>query len=400
MKRRLNDWLNGYLKYSENSEPPQSYHIWIGLGMIAGALQRRAYVKWGSTIIYPNLYVVLVGPSGKAKKGTALNIGKPILKQASVKVIEGAITPEKLTRRMGEALANITNGTTGKVEFQCAVTYVSDELSVFLGQNNLRLLANLCDWYDCPADWTYDTKGQGTDKLEGICFNMIAATAPDWLPSILPKEAVGGGFTSRVVWVVEEDKGKTVVYPTIDEELQKALVYDLQRIMLMSGEFQFSVEGRARYEEWYLAEDTENRRGNPVIKDPKLAGYCERRATLIKKLAMILSASEDSSMIITDKHIDRGLDLLARVEKKMARVFSGLGSGRYTYAMEMLLGFIVKHKKVSKSQVLSLFFRDIDDYTFDVITKTLIGMKVIYIENDLINNEVYLSLRGDNRLGF
>jgi hypothetical protein len=212
-------------------------------------------MKWGRSTIFPNLYVVLVGPSGRAKKGTALEFATPIIKTVGVKLIEGAITREKLIRRMGDSVGNFTDSCSGRLCFQSAATCISDELSVFLGQGNIKFLADLCNWYDCPPDWVYDTKNEGTDVLEGVCFNLIGATAPDWLPSILPKEAVGGGFTSRVVWIVEEDKGKTVPEPTVDEKLQEVLEKDLERIFLMTGEFKFNEEARKHYVSWYIEQD-------------------------------------------------------------------------------------------------------------------------------------------------
>lgn len=395
MGRILSDWLNAYIKYTENSEPPQAYHIWTGISCLAGALQRKVYVKWGRSTIYPNLYIVLVGPSGRAKKGTALEFAKPLLKAAKINMIEGAITREKLIRRMATAVSNFTDMTTGEIKFHCSISFLSDELSVFLGQHNIKFLADLCNWYDSPARWEYDTKGQGTDTIDGLCFNLIAGTAPDWLPSILPKEAVGGGFTSRVVWVVEEDKGKSVVFPTIDTELEAALANDIECISMITGEFTLSKSGLDWYEAWYTREEENTRKGKPAILDPKLGGYCERRATLIKKLAMIMAVSEYSKLIVEDRHFQRALDLLTRVEKKMPRVFGGLGSARYAYATELMLDFIVKHKVVTRTQVLRFFFRDIDDYTFEVVMTTLEKMGVVKVRHKPQENEIVLTLVED-----
>ncbi|KKK95539.1 hypothetical protein LCGC14_2671770, partial [marine sediment metagenome] len=30
MPRLLSDWLEAYLKFAENTEPPTSYHMWVG----------------------------------------------------------------------------------------------------------------------------------------------------------------------------------------------------------------------------------------------------------------------------------------------------------------------------------------------------------------------------------
>lgn len=399
MARRLKDWLDAYLEFCKDSEPPQSYHVWAGMSTIAGALQRRVYMRWGRSTIYPNLYVILVGPSGRAKKGTALEFAKPFLHHIRIPTIEGAITREKLIRRMGEAATPIPDPSTSAMVMQCAVTYVSPELSVFLGQGNLKLLADLCDWYDSPSKWVYDTKGQGTDTIEGVCFNLLGATAPDWLPSILPKEAVGGGFTSRCIWVVEEDKGKTVVFPQIDEQLEKILRIDLEKVALLCGEYTFSPEAEETYSKWYTQSDREARRGRTAIQDPKFAGYCDRRATLIKKLSMIIAASEGDSMTISAEQFDRALKLLRLVEQKMARAFAGLGSARYAYATEQLLNFVARHKEVTRSQVLQFFFRDIDEYTFEIVVRTLEKAGAIEVERVTDRTPAEIVLRIKDTLG-
>ena len=103
--RELEDWISAYLKYTENTEPPISYHTWTAISLIAGALQRKVYMPWGHDIIYPNMYIVLIGPSGRARKGTAMNIGKDILKDIVISMTSESITREALIRDMKEAIS-------------------------------------------------------------------------------------------------------------------------------------------------------------------------------------------------------------------------------------------------------------------------------------------------------
>ena len=102
--RQLGDWLTGYLEYTKDTEPPKSFHTWIGLSMIAGALQRKVHTRYGHAVIYPNLYIILVGKSGGARKGTAMKIGKDILKDVQgVELVAESITREKLIVKFEEA---------------------------------------------------------------------------------------------------------------------------------------------------------------------------------------------------------------------------------------------------------------------------------------------------------
>jgi len=379
MARQLKNFLDAYLKYTFDSEPPQIYHIWSCLSMVAGALERKCYIKWGRQTLYSNLFVILVGPSGRARKGTAIAFTRPIMEKAKVKVIEGAITQQALIRRMSNAVQNYNDKTTGRVKFQCAVTFLSEELSVFMGQRDIALLAALCNWYDCPDEWKYDTKNMGTDRIQGVFFNLLGGTAPEWLPSMLPIEAVGGGFTSRVLWIVAEDKRKTVITPSYDKELELLLVHDLQEIRLMSGQMIFDDEAHNAYAAWYTKEDKEISKGNPPIQDPKFAGYCERRASTIKKLSMLVCAMDGNKYNITLKHFNKALKLLIQAEKRMAKAFSGLGQSRYNQATELIMSFIIKRKIVTRSQILRFLYRDIDDYTLEIVARTLERMHVIKV---------------------
>ena len=72
------DWISAYLKYTEETESPVSYHTWTAVSMIAGALQRKCYMQWGLETIYPNMYIVLVGSAGRSRKSLAINIGEEI----------------------------------------------------------------------------------------------------------------------------------------------------------------------------------------------------------------------------------------------------------------------------------------------------------------------------------
>lgn len=390
--RRLSDWLSGYIEYSQETESPLSYHVWTGISLLAASLQRRVYIKWGYETLYPNMYIVLVGPSGKCRKGSAMNLGKDIIHGLGIKVTSESITREALIRSMKRAVVNYTEPDTGIVRFHCSLTAMSQELSVFLGQNDIKFLADLTDWYDSLDSWTYETKGAGTDEIKGVCFNLLGATAPDWLQSILPEEAIGGGFTSRIVFIVEEQKRKTIPLPVISDRLftlREALKEDLERIATLAGEFAFTDETKELYAAWYQMEDDKMRAGNPAIADPKFSGYCERRATHIRKLCMIFSSSRGEDLLITSNDFDRAIDVLLAAEKKMEMVFSGLGSTPYARITEKILNFFKERKKVSRSELLVVFYRDLDMNILDTIEKTLTAMKVIKVKLDPMNGEVY-----------
>jgi len=305
--RLLDDWVTAYLEYTNISESPISYHTWASISCIAAALQRKVYMEWGLSTIYPNNYIVLVGPSGRSRKAEPLEIAQWMVNELNLSTIGEDNTAESIIRDIRAARVDYIDGTTGNRKIQSAVTCFVEELAVFTGYQNQVLLAYLTSWYDSRYTWTRRTKHQGTDKITGMCFNMLASTAPDWLPHILTKESVGGGFTSRCIFIVEERKGKTVINPNLikpDLKLRDALVHDLEIIQIMSGHYKYDEDAQKAADSWYAAQEEQLDAGKYIVGDGTLEGYVSRRPTHLKKIAMALSSSRNSDLIITEGDFD------------------------------------------------------------------------------------------------
>lgn len=376
--RYLSDLLTGYLKYTEDTEPPKSYHTWCAISMIAGAMQRRLFFRWGHDLIYPNMYVILVGPSGHARKGTAMKVSKEFLRNAGVATASESVTREALIKAMVNSTQSYSDDL-GKILWHCSISAVSEELAVFLEQSDIKFLAALTDWYDCHDIWKYETKGGGVDKLQGVCFNLLGGTAPDWLSSIFPEEALGGGFTSRCIFVVEERKGKTVPKPSMDEELGQLIQADLEHIMTLSGEMTMTPEAENYYIKWYESAEEDIKNGKMAVEGQYFSGYCSRRATHIRKLAMVLSISRSDDLIITLEDMQRADKVLTSVERNMSSAFHGLGRSQYSRAVQDVLQIMARRRKIKRSDLLKMVYKNIDSQDLKVVKEILQQMKVIRV---------------------
>lgn len=387
-KRRLDDWLSSYLEYTDISESPLSYHTWAGLSCIASALQRKVYMEWGASTIYPNLYTILIGPSGRGRKGEPIDIARWILEELNLNMVEEDITQEALIKQMAGWETTIKDNTTGGMKMMTAATACAEELAVFTGYQNQTFLAYLTNWYDSRPKWTRRTKHMGEDEIHGICFNLLASTAPDWLPHILTKESIGGGFTSRCIFVVEQKKRRTIALPEApNKKLRNDLIHDLEMINYMSGRYTFSKEAQDRYVTWYEEEDKKLEEGHKVFSDPALAGYASRRATHIKKLCMCLTVSQGEDMEISLITFNRALMLLEATEQKMAGIFGGFGRARYAEETEKVLRFLRNNKAVTRTHLMRTFYRDIDELSLESIMTVLGQMKVVKITIQTENND-------------
>lgn len=387
--RMLDDWVGAYMQYTENSEPPVLFRKWVAVATVAAVLQRKCWLQWDKQT-FPNLYIVLVAPSGKARKGTAMGPGYSMLRKIGVKMAAEAITREALIRELAQCNDSITDGKTAK--FHCSLTVFSQELTVFLGYNNSQLMADLCDWYDCRDQWTYRTKNVGTDEIFGVWVNLIGATTPELLIATMPKDAVGGGFTSRTIFVYEQNKAKLVALPWLkpkEAALYDALLHDLQAIQMLRGEFKISSGWTERWVDWYHYQAE-----HPPFSLPNLSGYIERRPTHMLKLCMVLNASRTDSMLLDSCDFDAAIALLTTTEKKMPQTFTGFGRNKDAETMSRVMQTIALNKTVSFGDLMRIYHNDVDKEGLAHIIATLESMrfcrcitdadgsKVQYLEKD------------------
>jgi len=391
MSRKNKDWLEAFLEYMDNTEPSYLYKLWCGINVIAAALQRKCWVPWGTITFYPNLYIVLIGPPGRTRKGTAMGPAMELLETLDIPISAEATTREALIRSLADAKTVTVDNDTGKSTTHSSLTIFSPELTVFLGYQNQQLMGDLCDWYDCRNRWTYHTKTQGSDDIRGVWVNLIGATTPELIRTTLPMDAIGGGLTSRIIFVNETKKAKSVPAPFLSQEqldIKKDLIYDLEQIHMLKGSFKITTDFLAHWCEWYEEQDQ-----NPPIKDPFFDGYVSRRANHVMKLSMILSAARRNSMIIEDSDLTDAINILERTEIRMPETFQGVGHSPQSATLTSIMTTIGNTKKISRTDLLKSHYRDVrDEKEFDSMLQMLEGTN--WIKRTVIDGKPYIIYTG------
>ncbi len=372
--RHFPDWLDAYMEYTDKSEPPESFRLWNGISTIAACLQRKVCLVWGADLVfYPNLYVLLVGPSG-SRKSTSMRPAQAILRDKGVKVASDAITSEALIQEV-EASGNTSPMPDGTPFLHSSITVYSEEFTVFIGYQNMQMLANLCDWHDAKEQWKYTTKHQGVNVISGVWVNLMGATTPELLQSTLPRDAIGGGLTARMIMVYEPKKGKSVSRTKVDERsasLRQRLVDDLDSMLMMMGEFNTTNEFIERWDEWYKLSDT-----HPPFNDDRFSGYIDRRPAHLLKLSMIISASRSSSMMLELRDFDRALTILTNTEKRMAYAFTGVGKSKNADTLVRVLQYMTGKHECTRFDLAQRFYYDADRRVLDDVLSTLVSMGAI-----------------------
>jgi energy-coupling factor transporter ATP-binding protein EcfA2 len=366
------------MELTDNSEPPLLFRKWAAISAIAAALQRKVRLELGlSLTFYPNLYIVLVGPSATGK-GTAMKFASDIIEQIpTIRLSAQSTSLQALIRRMKETNLTDVNIETGEQSYHSSLTIFSTEFTVFLGYHNQELIAALCEWYDCHNRWTYETIARKKEEIVGVWVNLFAGTTPDAIQASLPIESIGGGLTSRIIFVVEEKRGKLVIVPTKTEkeiQLQQKLIYDLEAINQLSGVMQYTEGFLKIYTEWCQYADTHR-----PFQDKKFDGYCGRRRKHLITLSMVCCASHSDEMIITSEDIERAIFLLSEVEMKMGKVFKGMGRSGTADLLSDAISFIATSAvpDIPLFQFARHFEGDMDKFEMDRVITTMEAMNLI-----------------------
>jgi hypothetical protein len=344
--RNFNDWLSSYIDYAGFSEAPKRMHFWSGVAAIAGALRRRVWLSMGYYRWCVNHYIIFVAPPGIVSKSTTVAIAMDILR----KVPGIVFGPDIVTwPALVSAFAASTESfdVNGDYHTQCALTLESSEFGNLVNPTDREMIDLLVTLWDSKqGGFNKVTKNSGSDKIENPWINLIACTTPSWIAGNFPEYVIGGGFTSRCLFVYTEAKEKLVAYPIYHiplgmSETQGKLAADLEHIATnLVGPYLLTKESREWGEEWYRHHYANP---PPALADERFGGYLARKQTHLHKLAMVIAASCRDELIITPDDLKLANTMITDLELDMPKVFARIGRSEDSIQAERFVQFVIKH---------------------------------------------------------
>ena len=148
--RQCKDWIETFCSYTKETESPRIFSKWTAISVIASALRKKCHFQLGRLKTYPNLYIVLVAPPGRCKKGVSMSYGKVLLQSVPGIIISAeSNTRESLFQDLEDSATDCVFSTGDTLSYS-ALSILSKEFEVFLGQkkDNTRLLVTLTDLFD------------------------------------------------------------------------------------------------------------------------------------------------------------------------------------------------------------------------------------------------------------
>lgn len=379
-QRNFPDFIEAYLNFTSGHEGTPRCHLWSIISVIAASLERKVWLDRGYYTLFPNLYVFIIGKSGLIKKSTTTGIAVDLFRELSdMKMMSERLTAASLINQLNHAHTSFVHKE--KPVSQSAVFAYASELSVFMTEVQGTITELLTTFYDCiPHDsskpWIYDTKTTGVQKIFGPCLNILGASTQAWLKKCIPASEMEGGFTSRVVFVVENKGPDTVVaWPKVDESkraMRTKLVEDLATIHSLVGEVEVTDKARALFSKWY---EFHMRNVVPDCSDPKMSGYLGRKGDLLLKLAMIRSVTLRNDLRCDEQDMFWAGDILENIEPEMKASFEGLGasvSGEITYEIRNYIRN--RGNPVDKAELKRAFAKNAPGYEVERCLEDLLEM--------------------------
>jgi hypothetical protein len=394
--RKLENWIQAYVKHSANSESPDSFHFWTAIATVAGALRRRV---WRNELKFqwtPNFYIILVGPPGVVSKSTSIRGGFSLLERVpNIRFGPQSATWQALFEALTESEEAVD--VDGETHIMSCLTCSVSELGTFLRTDDKEFVAQLIDMWDGQlSTFARRTRMDGEIKARNPWLNIVACTTPSWIVENCPPSMIEGGLFSRIMFVFGDKKRRLIAYPSREvlpdgyKKEEEELVHDLAQIAELKGPFELTEAAYKWGERWY-EELHENRPAH--LRGDRMGGYVARKQGHMHKLAMVLAASKRDALVLEVEDLEEADYYLTLVEKDMGRVFASIGQNNGSRASGELLRTIKEHKVVEyqmlwRTASLSMTLRE--------FTETYKGLlETGYIKSEKSGDKFYITYVGE-----
>ena len=299
------------------TETSYDYDWWCGLWALACACGRDAYVARPRAPVYLNMYTVLIGDSGVARKTTSVTTAgglvRDLLQGDKIGYLDAKMTGERLDQVLHDRTLEYGSG-------QLAIAI--PELAVFMGTEHYvaNMPTLLTDLYDCPTKrHGGGTIARGASIQHGVWLSFLSASTPVWLLKTVNPNVVEGGFTSRCIFVISNKPKQSIPWPednNSDEE-RELLLYDLRchrQRAIEHGPIVLNDSALSAFRVWY------GKRTHAV--DPYRQSFEAREDAHVLRVAALLCVN-DESWIIQQVHITRAISLVAGIKEGSSLIFEG-----------------------------------------------------------------------------
>ena len=334
-------FLRKYYDYAAPlTEAPEIYHLFVGFALMAAACSRRVYLPFGAQKIFPNLWIILIAPSSRFKKSTALSIGSRIINASSLDVTY----PNEFSR---EAMMGI-------LENRPQGLFIWSELGGVLRNFDTSYMRGtkemLTEMFDCPPEYKRVLQNKEI-VIKDPCISIMSASTVEWLNGAIKEHDVMGGFLPRFVFVPADRPSKLLPIPPMpDPEQQAELVRLLEGVAQPEGVSKLSQDAEGIYDSWYR----DNYRQMEKDTDSEiLAPFYSRLGSYLLKFAMLYELSSTGSLTVSIESMHSACMLVDQLKAKIKHLLeTDLLLTPEGELVKKVLAIVSQHPGISRSELL------------------------------------------------
>lgn len=341
----MKDFFTDYMSYVrlDASEAPANYHRWACASIIGAMLGRQVNLPFGPMNIYPNQYIMLMGPPA-TKKGTVIGIAKKLLEQAGYTRFAADRTSKESFIRDMKSMDTMEDDLELLTFDGPAESYVmAGEFVDFIGQGDIGFMMTLTNLWDNLKVYEHKKITGKSVFVDKPTVNLLGGSTAATFLIAFPPEALGTGALSRLLLIHGESTGVKVAWPEQLDELQRSFLVLKLRDMKdkISGDMQITSDAKK------IASDIYHEQ--VAVDDFRFTHYMQRRQIHLLKLSMIITAA-DVSDTITERNVIRANTMMAMAEKKMPKALGEFGTSRYSDSTNKVLDYLTTRIKPASSQ--------------------------------------------------
>ena len=292
--------IQTYCEMFGEEEVPMEFNFWACISMVAACLQDRVWVQLKPfKPIYPNLYTMLVGPSG-CGKGVSIGRVESLVENLGINY-----------RRKKQTAPNLIDDLSYRPDDEeydpnkSKVYLAHPEAKLYLGkgENAETFIEFMTEMYD-TRNLLEGTRATGNSIIQGALINWIVGSTPEWLVAAVGAATIQSGFYARAITCKAASARPRLFrpQPAADYEDRNRFVQQyVQKLSRFEGEMVLTRDAEELAKKWYESQVKPD--------DEGLLPSYNRQKVMMLKLSIVVSVTDCLGFSIEREHVKKAITL-------------------------------------------------------------------------------------------
>lgn len=367
-------FIGKYLQFASSlTDAPLEFHLGAGLTALSTICGSKIiYPGYGGRRQWPNLYTLLIAPSGLYRKSTSIGIAEDLVAEVDTNLI---LSGEQSREKFLALLKSSPNVLYPISEFSAVLSMWSRDYS----QGFKEIVVDL---FDCRQEYSRQTLKDGKQTILRPALNILAASTLDWLKEKLTEGDLRGGLMGRFIIVPGTTKGED---PGLKEGYDKTTKAELVSFLKTIRDIKESwVDVKlvlTEYNEW--VKKAERQMTNDF--NPELLGFRSRLASHVLKLMVLFSVSDQPIPLpkytLTNDNLQKAVILGGwLIEQASTLAETGFIKSKTEQLVQKLLGLSSRNGGVKRQDALRVMHSTARE--FDIIVQTAVERGELRVEKE------------------